>query len=401
MKTTHLLLLGFCGLSVLPAQALDSAPIAQTDCKNVTIRGKTFKSGSAGVAVRLTNCQDVVIENNVFELDSGIIAIQIQGGRNILVQGNRFHKVRSGVYAINTTGGIQVECNTFRNIAGSKPRGQMVQFNKGTGAGNRIQDNSLVHDPGSGNPEDLINLYGSQGTPESPIQVLRNRLRGGGPSPSGGGIMAGDNGGGHIVIAENVLVDPGQYGIGVPAGHHIEVRDNMVFGKQQSFTNVGIYAGLKSEIDAGFACDGPTISLKGNRVNWTHRNGIQNAFYTYTTGCPGIVNTGNVVKAPITSTILPSVPTLDPARCPEPTTSASIPVGANPSVSRQGRILRWPSAGQNPGVATLRAANGTLLAAATTGGGFETLEIPVGFRGVAFVTWQETENTVSLRIAVP
>jgi hypothetical protein len=401
MTSTHLLLLGFFGLLVLPAQALDSAPITQTGCKNLTIRGKTFKTGSAGVAVRLTDCQDVVIEDNVFELDSGIIAIQIQGGRNIVVRGNRFHKVRSGVYAINTTGGIQIECNTFRNIAGSKPRGQMVQFNKGTGAGNRIQDNSLVHDPGSGNPEDLINLYGSQGTADSPIQVLRNRLRGGGPSPSGGGIMAGDNGGGHVVIAENILVDPGQYGIGVPAGHHIEVRDNVVFAKQQSFTNVGIYVGLKGEIDAGFACDGPSISLKGNRVNWTNRNGIQNAFYTYTAGCPGIVNTGNVAKAPITADILPSVPTLDPARCPEATTSASRPMRSTPLVTRTGRTLRWSSEGRSREVATLRAADGALLSVAANGGGFETLEIPAGFRGVAFVNWQETENPWSLRIAVP
>lgn len=401
MAISHLLLLGFFGLSVLPAQALDSAPIVQTGCKNLTIRGKTFKSGSAGAAVRLTDCQDVVLEDNDFELDSGTIAIQIQGGRNILVRGNRFHKVRSGVYAINTTGGIRVECNTFRNIAGSKPRGQMVQFNKGTGAGNRIQDNSLVHDPGSGNPEDLINLYGSQGTADSPFQVLRNRLRGGGPSPSGGGIMAGDDGGGHIVIAENILVDPGQYGIGVPAGHHIEVRDNVVFGKQQSFTNVGIYVGLKGEIDAGFACDGQSISLKGNRVNWTNRNGIQNAFYTYSAGCPGILNTGNVAKAPITADILPSVPTLDPARCPEATTSADRPIRSTPLVTRMGRTLRWSSEGHSRGIATLRTSEGALLAIAATGGGFGTLEIPTGFRGVAFVNWQETENTASLRIAVP
>lgn len=41
------------------------------------------------------------------------------------------------------------------------------------------------------------------------------------------------------------------------------------------------------------------------------------------------------------------------------------------------------------------------LALDSAGGGFETLEIPARFRGVAFVTWQETENTASLRIAVP
>lgn len=51
--------------------------------------------------------------------------------------------------------------------------------------------------------------------------------------------------------------------------------------------------------------------------------------------------------------------------------------------------------------ATRRSADGTSLAVAWSGGGFETLEIPVGFRGVALVNWQETENTASRRIAVP
>lgn len=401
MTSKHLCLSAALGLALTPVAALESPPVSQTGCRNLAIRGKTFRTGSAGVAVRLTDCQDVVIEDNVFDLDSGIVALQIQGGRNILVRRNAFRDVRTGVYAVKTAGGIQVSCNTFRNIAGAKPRGQMVQFNHATGAGNRIVANSLVHDPGSGNPEDLINLYGSQGTVDDPIQVVGNRLRGGGPSLSGGGIMAGDDGGGHILIAENVLVDPGQYGIGVPAGHHIVVRDNRVFARQQPFTNVGIYAGLKSEMDAGFACDGPTIALRGNQVNWTNRNGIQNAFYTYSAGCPGVVSTGNVVKAPITADILPTVPTLDPARCPEAATSAAGRGDSVPAVIRKGRTLHWSGEERTRGVATLRSADGTLLARSRSGGGFETLEIPTGFRGVAFVNWQETENTFALRVVVP
>lgn len=51
--------------------------------------------------------------------------------------------------------------------------------------------------------------------------------------------------------------------------------------------------------------------------------------------------------------------------------------------------------------ATRRSEDGTSLAVAWSGGGFETLEIPFGFRGVAFVNWQETVNTASLRIAIP
>lgn len=401
MKSSLPLLFGLLCLPACPIRAADATPVSLNGCQNITIRGKTFRTGSGGVAVRLTECRDVVIENNVFALDSGVIAIQIQGGRNIVVRGNAFRDVRSGVYAVRTTGGIQVECNTFRNIAGSKPRGQMVQLNQATGAGNSIADNSLVHDPGTGNPEDLINLYGSQGTPESPIQVVRNRLRGGGPSPSGGGIMAGDNGGGHVVIAGNVLVDPGQYGIGVPAGHHIEVRDNRVFGRQQSFTNVGIYVGLKSEIEAGFACDGPTLAMTGNQVNWTNRNGVPNAFYVYSPGCPGLVQTGNVAKAPLTADILPAVPTLDPAHCREiPTSVPSRPRSTGP-IRREGRTLLLPSGTASTAPATLRTADGTEIARARRIGQDERLEIPPGFRGVAFLVHPAEQGTMATRIAVP
>ena len=58
---------------------------------------------------------------------------------------------------------------------------------------------------------------------------------------SGGGIMLGDDGGAYEVAERNVLVDPGQYGIGVASGNNMTVRDNRIYGRKQDFTNVGIY----------------------------------------------------------------------------------------------------------------------------------------------------------------
>lgn len=55
---------------------------------------------------------------------------------------------------------------------------------------------------------DAINLYKSNGIAGDPIQVIGNRIRGGGPSTSGGGIMTGDQGGSYILVSI-ILVNPG------------------------------------------------------------------------------------------------------------------------------------------------------------------------------------------------
>lgn len=54
--------------------------------------------------------------------------------------------------------------------------------------------------------------------------------------------MQGDGGGEHMLTKDNILVDPGQYGIGVAGGKHIYIDNNKVYGKLNWFTNVGIYA---------------------------------------------------------------------------------------------------------------------------------------------------------------
>jgi hypothetical protein len=48
--------------------------------------------------------------------------------------------------------------------------------------------------------------------------------------------MTGDSGGAYIVVKDNILVDPSQYGIAIAGGHHIQILDNKVFGKNRSRT---------------------------------------------------------------------------------------------------------------------------------------------------------------------
>jgi hypothetical protein len=342
VRTTLLFLASFIlgiGFSTeLEAATTPSNPLMYSNCSNMTISGKKFTSGSGGAAIKLTGCHDVVIEYNEFELDGSIIGVQLQNSYNITIRYNKFKDFRSGVYAVTTTGGIDIHCNEFEDIAGEVPRGQVVQFNKGSGAGNRVNYNTLDHTFGAGDPEDLVNMYGSSGTESDPIQIIGNKFRGGGPSPSGGGIMVGDNGGQNIRVEDNILVDPGQYGIGSPAGHNITIKNNQVYARSQSFTNVGIYVGLKGEIDAGFVCDGPTIEVADNQVNWTNRDGNQNDIWTYS-GCPGIIKTNNTTRANIDASILPDQIELDPGHCPDRQGGAS----SSSSIIQSSSSVQTPS----------------------------------------------------------
>ena len=178
-------------------------------------------------------------------------------------------KVETGVLA-EYSSVISFEYNEVKNVTGPMPHGQMIQLAYCSGGGHSIRYNVSENILGESYPEDIINIYMSSGTVDSPIVISNNWIRGGGPSKSGGGIMIGDNGGSYSFVENNILVDPGQYGIAIVGGHHNTIKNNKVYGKQQSFTNVGIYAWEQY----GLPCHDLTIS--NNEVNFKHRDGFLN-----------------------------------------------------------------------------------------------------------------------------
>jgi hypothetical protein len=93
-----------------------------------------------------------------------------------------------------------------------------VQFNAVTGKSNRINCNVGENISGQSYPEDAINLYKSSGDPTDPIQVVGNKIKGGGPSNTDSGIAVGDSAGAYVLVKDNVLIDPGQVGIGIGGG---------------------------------------------------------------------------------------------------------------------------------------------------------------------------------------
>ena len=206
--------------------------------------------------------------------------------------------VSSGVNAGNSTG-IKFEHNQVRNVLGPMPRGQMIQFDAVTGGGNSISYNIGENIAGQSFPEDEISLFKSNGLPNDPILIVGNWIRGGGPSNSGGGIMTGDAGGSYVIVKDNILVNPGQYGIAISSGTNITVQNNKVFSQQLPFSNVGIYAFNQ------YPSSCSTNTVTGNSINFTYKTGIINN--TYTDGTCGTVTgwTNNTYDKTLNASILP------------------------------------------------------------------------------------------------
>jgi hypothetical protein len=276
-KATHFIILIFLAASVYNALKLfkadnnkfytSSKPITLNGVHDTVISNLDIVGGEAD-CIKLTNCYNITIKDcrlhSSKENGSDII-----NSRNITIINCYFENTVTGVYAYKSEG-IKIIHNQFKNMQGPLPKGQMVQFNEVYGKGNRVNFNKCQNDSGAGNPEDAINMYKTNGTVNDPIQIIGNQIRGGGPSKTGGGIMLGDNGGSYMIVKDNILVDPGQYGIAIAGGTNIQIIRNEIFGRQQLFTNVGIY--IWNQHTSGCALN----TIANNKVNFTNSHGDAN-----------------------------------------------------------------------------------------------------------------------------
>lgn len=261
-----------------------SAPLVYKNQKNIVIEGLEIDATNS-YCIALWNCENVIIKNSKFTSAPNKRAIYIERGTNITVIDSYFENVYEGVLADKSTGNIKIEYNDFKNIRGQLDGGSYfanaIQFNRVSGSGNSISYNSIENLKGQSSPEDIINLYASNGTPSSPIMIKGNWLRGGGPNPSGGGIMLGDHGGSYLIAEDNILVDPGQYGMAIGGGDNMTIRNNKIYGKRQSFTNVGLYAvNWTSKVSPSY-----NITIENNEINFTNsKNSLNNIWFDASVG---------------------------------------------------------------------------------------------------------------------
>lgn len=273
-----------------------SKPIVLNNIHNQTISGLKITNPS-GHCIQLTNCSNITIENCKLSHAKGQ-GIDLYNCSKVTVINCTIDSAASGVYAGACTE-IRVINNDVKNVFGPMPRGQMVQFAKVNGGGNCINYNIFENIPEQSFPEDAISLFMSNGIEGNPIQVVGNWIRGGGPSTSGGGIMTGDQGGSYILVKDNILVNPGQYGITIASGHHISIKNNKIFAEKMPFNSVGLSAYKQYPID----CYSDTIMH--NEVNYKFKDSSLNNFLKK--GDFGVITgwNSNTYNPALKSSILP------------------------------------------------------------------------------------------------
>ena len=251
------------GLEPPPARP-SSGPIYVSGDSNVVIEN-VHVTNPDGDCIRVSRSANVTIRNSTIGPCGGN-GVYITDSDNVTVRSSYITESSRGVLA-HRSETIKVDENVFvytgRNF---------VQFDKINGAGSSISGNRGANQLGGSNAEDLISLYSSNGTSGSPIRVFGNHLKDGGPSGSGSGIMLGDGGGSNQIAEGNVLVNPGQVGIGVAGGSNMRVIGNQIYSSAQSWSNVAMYAWA-----FGSSCG--YVEIANNQVDWTAAGGYQNGFW--------------------------------------------------------------------------------------------------------------------------
>ena len=276
---------------VVPAAGFDAPPARQAsgpidiDGESNVVIENLHISNPGGTCVNISNSSNVTIRNSTIG-PCGDEAVYFTDVDTVLVSGNYITDTNNGVL-VHRSESVAVDGNAFVNAGRN-----FVQFDKVNGAGSSISGNRGQNELGGSNAEDMLNLYQSNGTASSPIRIVGNYLRDGGPSGFGSGIMLGDSGGSHQYVEGNVMVNPGQVGIGVASGQNITVLNNLIYSSSQPWSNVGLYVWNQYSD----ACS--DIEVAGNQVNWTAAGGYANAYWGGG-GCSNLSVYDNDWDAPI------------------------------------------------------------------------------------------------------
>lgn len=246
-------------LLVLLSTACNAAdnPMVINGKTGVIVTGVNI-TNSKGACITVKNSKTIKITNSQIGPCKGP-GVDVENVTGLTVSNNKIDHTASGFYALTSTL-LVVDQNRISNVQGPLPRGQCVQFNQSSGL---ISDNICTNPIGSSPAEDAINIFQS-----SHVKIVGNSITGGGPSRSGGGIMLGDNGGSDLVVMNNTLTDPGQYGIGVASGTNIRVTSNTVTSRKFDYSNVGVYVWNQYPKPCA------DITISGNTIKWINSKGV-------------------------------------------------------------------------------------------------------------------------------
>lgn len=231
-----------------------------TGARNITIRNvsilecgttQSIDEGYSTGLIHISEADSITIENSLIaEIsnerfgESRNNAIEIESSTNVSIRSNVIVEVhsdieqRSGdrgnraIFVEGTSSNITIDSNRFSNAGRNA-----VQFSRVRDATGIVITNNVIEGRGrwDSDYEDMINLFSTSGTAGDPIRIAGNTLRNGGPSTSGTGIIVGDGNTAsgatqHVVVEDNVLIDPGHVGINLAGGNSISVLGNVILG---------------------------------------------------------------------------------------------------------------------------------------------------------------------------
>jgi hypothetical protein len=263
-----------------------------------TVTGLHITS-SSGPCIQGSGVSNVRIYNNKIGPCgpewNGVGIYVANNAHDITIDHNSFDDVASAFSAYLSTNNLIFDHNYATRIRGPRNGGNLVLFDNVNGSGNKISCNvSDQTSPAYGNAlEDHINPWASSGTAASPILIQYNKLRGGGPSISGSGVMVGDGGNSYTTVDSNIIVNSGSIGIGIAGGHNNRMLNNKIYSSSFPWGGVGAYVWLWSPTEP--ACYGHEVS--GNRVNFTDKNGAANNWWDGA-NCGAITMSGNIFGDP-------------------------------------------------------------------------------------------------------
>ena len=265
-----------------------------------------------GYFLHLEEFQSAVVENNELVGTAGIYLRKYLGdaakGQTVRILRNRALNI-DGRYSDGPTG--------FSDTGYA--RVQFVQFNDVRHiAGAQIAWNEIINEPGKSRVEEVINMYVSSGTAQSPVLIHDNYIQGAYPNVptaatyGGGGIMLGDgassnkeDAAAYLQAYNNQVISTTNQGIAIAAGHDIAAYNNRVIssgllpdGTPIPAQNVGVYVwDLHGDRARGTFYNN---SMRGNVVGWARPMRSPTAsndfWFPHCTDCTG--NTS--VRAPIT-----------------------------------------------------------------------------------------------------
>jgi hypothetical protein len=245
--------------------------------KNIIIQGVTLRN-YVDNGIHFRSGENITI-NRIRVYDSGTGTGERNGamrferviGLNVL--NSHLQRVTSGILPSYSEGPIIISGNSGVNVGRN-----FIQLDKVTGAGIEIKNNVMERQgdflrDGADDVVDWISIFRSEGTPDSPIHVFRNRAKGHGFDTTGSFIMLGDDGGRYQLAEENIGVNPGQVGVGIAGGENIMVKENIMFSDESDFSNVAFYS-------ADYSTPNPCYNhaIVGNRSYWTSNNRQNNVW---------------------------------------------------------------------------------------------------------------------------